>query len=99
MPRAFYDPSSVSTETVYRVAKAGDPFFIPAYPILDEEQKAGINHSLNGTRTNAEDGTNSVAPRNLTDSVFRNPTAQAAYNSAAVVQNQKLNPNGSSSAS
>ena len=37
MPRAFYDPSNVSTTTVYRVDKTGDPFFIPAYPHVGTE--------------------------------------------------------------
>lgn len=39
MPRAFYDPSNPSTTTVYRVAEAGDPFFIPAYPEVRTENR------------------------------------------------------------
>ena len=86
MPRAFYDPSNPSTTTVYRVAEAGDPFFIPAYPVLDEEQKGVSYHSLNGTRTNLEDGSNNITPRN-NDGVVVDATD---YKAAALAQCQKI---------
>ena len=32
-----YDPSNVDlSQVIYRVNEAGDPPFIPAYPIMDE---------------------------------------------------------------
>ncbi len=87
MPRAFYDPSNPSTTTVYRVAEAGDPFFIPAYPVLDEEQKGVPYHSLNGTRTNIEDGSNSGPDPRNGDGVMVDATD---YKAAALAQCQKI---------
>ena len=91
MPRAFYDPSNPSTTTVYRVANAGDPFFVPAYPTLNEEQKVSDPHfSLNGIRTNLEDGTNGPEPRREDTSVNLDATEAAAYKAAALAQCQKI---------
>jgi hypothetical protein len=93
MPRAFYDPSNPSTTTIYRVKEAGDPFFIPAYPIMDEEQQAlDVYHSENGVRSNLEDGSNdpAKAPRVYgTACAFTEP-AFDAYKAAALAQCQKI---------
>jgi hypothetical protein len=88
-----YDPSNVTTQTIYRVAKAGDPFFIPAYPIMDEEQQLlPMYHSENGVRSNLEDGSNdpAKAPRVYgTACAFTEP-AFDAYKAEALLQCQKI---------
>ena len=92
MPRAFYDPSNPSTQTIYRVKEAGDPYFIPAYPIMDEEQELIDDYySENGIRTNLEDGSNDPAavPRDYSTACAFNEAAFDAYKAAAVAQCDK----------
>ena len=93
MPRAFYDPSNPSTTTIYRVKEAGDPFFIPAYPIMDEEQQLIDDYySENGIRTNLEDGSNdpAKAPRDYTTACAFDEAAHDAYKAAALAQCKKI---------
>ena len=88
-----YDPSNLSTSTVYRVNEAGDPFFIPAYPIMDEEQELIDDYySENGIRTNLEDGSNDPAavPRDYSTACAFNEAAFDAYKAAALAQCQKI---------
>ena len=88
-----YDPSNLSTSTIYRVSKAGDPFFIPAYPIMDEEQELIDDYySENGIRTNLEDGSNDPAavPRDYSTACAFNEAAFDAYKAAALAQCQKI---------
>jgi hypothetical protein len=88
-----YDPSNLSTSTIYRVKEAGDPFFIPAYPIMDEEQELIDDYySENGIRTNLEDGSNDPAavPRDYSTACAFNEAAFDAYKAAALAQCQKL---------
>ena len=87
-----YDPSNLSTSTVYRVNEAGDPFFIPAYPIMDEEQQLIDDYySENGIRTNLEDGSNDPAavPRDYSTACAFNDAAFDAYKAAALAQCQR----------
>ena len=90
--RFTYDPSNTIVEIDYMVAEAGDPWFIAAYPIMDEEQQdLDLLHSENGTRTNLEDGTNTgPAPRDYTTACAFNEAAFDAYKAAQLVQNQRL---------
>ena len=88
-----YDPSNLSTTTIYRVKEAGDPFFIPAYPIMDEEQELIDDYySENGIRTNLEDGSNDPAavPRDYSTACAFNEAAFDAYKAAALAQCQKI---------
>jgi hypothetical protein len=88
-----YDPSNLSTSTIYRVKEAGDPFFIPAYPIMDEEQELIDDYySENGIRTNLEDGSNDPAavPRDYSTACAFNEAAHDAYKAAALAQCQKI---------
>ena len=84
MPMA-YDPSNVTIAGVnYAVNEIGDPFFIPAYPILQEEQRnEAMFFSQNGELNEA--GTE----RDLTSSVQFTDARFAAYKAAALAQTQK----------
>ena len=90
--RFTYDPSNTIVSIDYMVAEAGDPWFISAYPIMDEEQQLlDIYHSENGIRTNLEDGTNTgPAPRDYTTACAFNDAAFDAYKAAQLAQNQKM---------
>jgi hypothetical protein len=88
-----YDPSNVDlSQVIYRVNEAGDPPFIPAYPIMDEEQELIDDYySENGIRTNLEDGSNDPAavPRDYSTACAFNEAAFDAYKAAAVAQCDK----------
>ena len=90
--RFTYDPSNTIVSIDYMVAEAGDPWFVAAYPIMDEEQQdLDLLHSENGIRTNDEDGTNTgPAPRDYTTACAFNEAAFDAYKAAQLAQNQKL---------
>jgi hypothetical protein len=89
-----YDPSNVDlSQVIYRVNEAGDPPFIPAYPIMDEEQELIDDYySENGIRTNLEDGSNDPAavPRDYSTACAFNEAAHDAYKAAALAQCQKI---------
>ena len=89
--RFTYDPSNTIVSIDYMVAEAGDPWFVAAYPIMDEEQQdLDLLHSENGIRTNDEDGTNTgPAPRDYTTACAFNEAAFDAYKAAAVAQCDK----------
>ena len=84
MPMA-YDPSNVSIAGVnYAVNEIGDPFFIPAYPVMLEEQRdEDMFFSENGELNAA--GTE----RDLTTSVQFTEARFDAYKAAALAQTQK----------
>ena len=90
--RFTYDPSNTMVSIDYMVAEAGDPWFISAYPYMDEEQQfLDVVHSENGIRTFAEDGTNTgPAPRDYTTACAFNEAAFDAYKAAMLAQNQKM---------
>ena len=91
--RFTYDPSNTIVSIDYMVAEAGDPWFIAAYPIMDEEQQdLDLLHSENGIRTNLEDGSNdpAKAPRDYTTACAFKEAAFDAYKAAALAQCQKI---------
>ena len=90
--RFTYDPSNTMVSIDYMVAEAGDPWFISAYPYMDEEQQfLDVVHSENGIRTNDEDGTNTgPAPRDYTTACAFNEAAFDAYKVAMLAQNQRM---------
>ncbi len=81
-----YDPSNVSITGVnYAVNEIGDPFFIPAYPTLLEEQSdEPMFFSENGELI-VPDGT----ARDLTTGVQWTAARFDAYKAAALAQCQK----------
>ncbi len=81
-----YDPSNVSITGVnYAVNEIGDPFFIPAYPVLLEEQRdEPMFFSENGELT-IPDG----SERDLTTGVQWTEARFDAYKAAALAQTQK----------
>ena len=82
MPMA-YDPSNVSITGVnYAVNEIGDPYFIPAYPVILEEQRdEPMFFSENGELT-IPDGTQ----RDLTTGVQWTEARFDAYKAAALAQ-------------
>ena len=84
MPMA-YDPSNVTIAGVnYAVNEIGDPFFIPAYPVMLEEQRDEPMFFSENGELNA-DGTE----RDLTTSVQFTEARFDAYKAAALAQTQK----------
>jgi hypothetical protein len=80
-----YDPSNVSITGVnYAVNEIGDPFFIPAYPVLLEEQRDEPMFFSENGELNA-DGT----ARDLTTAVQWTAARFDAYKAAALAQTQK----------
>ena len=90
--RFTYDPSNTIVSIDYMVAEAGDPWFVAAYPIMDEEQQViEPYYSENGIRTNLEDGTNTgPAPRDYTTACAFDEAAFDAYKAAQLAQNQRM---------
>jgi hypothetical protein len=90
--RFTYDPSNTIVSIDYMVAEAGDPWFVAAYPIMDEEQQViEPYYSENGIRTNLEDGTNTgPAPRDYTTACAFDEAAFDAYKAAQLAQCEKL---------
>ena len=81
-----YDPSNPTFAGVnYAVNEIGDPYFIPAYPVILEEQRdEDMFFSENGELT-IPDGTQ----RDLTSSVQFTEARFDAYKAAALAQTQK----------
>ena len=80
-----YDPSNVSITGVnYAVNEIGDPYFIPAYPVMLEEQRDEPMFFSENGELNA-DGT----ARDLTTSVQFTEARFDAYKAAALAQTQK----------
>ena len=83
--RFTYDPSNTMVSIDYTVAEAGDPWFIPAYPaILEEQRDEDEFFSLNGD-LNA-DGTQ----RDLTTGVQWTDARFDAYKTAALAACDRL---------